>query len=404
MSGKLIITKTEWLKEQPDTIFSGLYRDSGFYQVHFSSNHKTDLAVGDILVGRVRDLVKNLNAAFIELQPGVTGYFSIAENPPPVFLNRKNTDKICQGDLVLIQIKKAAVKTKAPVLTSKISLTGKYFVLIGNDSEVAISAKITDKAQRLELKEWVQSVKETTDTGVIIRTNAQAESEEVLLAEWQALERQWKELRALAETRPAFYVMQSAEPEYLKLLKGAYQEEITEIITDDRAVYQTIERYLETEQLNSCQNAITLVQYTDDLLPLYKLYSLETVIKRILSRQVWLKSGGYLVIEPTEAMVVIDVNTGKCQKGKHPEETMLQVNIEAAKEIASQLQLRNLSGIIVIDFINMKSKEHQETLIEVLKQCIQKDKIKTTFVELTKLNLVLLTRKKTDAPVYEQLG
>jgi ribonuclease G len=402
MSGKLIITKTNWMQEYPDAIFSGLYNDSGFYQIHFSSNSKSDLNVGDILVGRVRDIVKNLNAAFIEIQPGVTGYFSIDENPSPIFLNRKNTNKICQGDLVLVQIKKAAVKTKAPVLTAKISLTGKYLVLIGNDSGISVSNKISDKNIRTELKQFMETSKTTLDTAVIIRTNAQADVEQkwnAVQKELQDLELQWEELKKYACHRPAFYLMKEAEPEYLRQLKGAYKNEIKEILTDDVEIHRTISDYLEIEQLQT----ISLVQYTDALLPLYKLYSLETVIKRVLSKHVWLKSGAYLVIEPTEAMVVIDVNTGKCQKGKNPEETMLRVNKEAAKEIAMQLQLRNLSGIIVIDFINMEEEKSQEQLIEALKQYIQNDKIKTNFVELTKLNLVLLTRKKTEAPIYEQL-
>ncbi len=150
-------------------------------------------------------------------------------------------------------------------------------------------------------------------------------------------------------------------------------------------------------------NEIRLTFYQDDLLPLYKLYGLESVMKNILSKNVWLKSGAYLVIEPTEAMVVIDVNTGKCIKGRKQDDTIFKVNMEAAKEIAAQLRLRNLSGIIIIDFINMDSEEQKRELVEELKQQIYKDKIKTSFVEMTKLDLVVLTRKKTEAPVYEQL-
>ena len=143
--------------------------------------------------------------------------------------------------------------------------------------------------------------------------------------------------------------------------------------------------------------------YEDNLLLLSKLYSIEKSIEDISAEKIWLKSGAYLVIEPTEAMVVIDVNTGKNIKGKRMEDTILCVNKEAAKEIAYQLRLRNLSGIIMVDFINMKKEESKKELMEYLKQCVSYDKIKTAVVDMTKLELVEITRKKVEPPVYEQL-
>ena len=151
--------------------------------------------------------------------------------------------------------------------------------------------------------------------------------------------------------------------------------------------------------INNCK--ITL--YNDELLPLYKLHSVESVIEQVTNKKVWLKSGAYLVMEPTEAMYVIDVNTGKCIKGKKNDETIFNVNMEAAKEVAYQLQLRNISGIIVVDFINMESQEKQRLLVEYLDECVKKDRIKTTVVDITKLNLVEITRKKIESPVYEQI-
>ncbi|MCI8668204.1 MAG: ribonuclease E/G [Lachnospiraceae bacterium] len=404
MGGKLIITKTDWRNPgESIRIFSGMYSDKGFYQVGFSKcNSEPGYTgqVGDIVVGRVRDMVKNINAAFVELQPGYTGYYSLEENNSHIFLNSKTTGRLCQGDWILVQIKKAAVKMKAPVLTSKISLSGQNAVLNINDNGIGFSGKIQNTSFRSEISSLIRAENEFVNYGIIIRTNAENADSETILQEIRNLKNEWEQIRQEAVHRPCYYTVRRAEPEYLRFIKGSYSGEIHEILTDNHEIYEEIRQYLHRMSMNE----IPLTFYQDDLLPLYKLYNLESVIKTVLSRNVWLKSGAYLVIEPTEAMVVIDVNTGKCIKGRKQEDTIFKVNMEAAAEIAAQLRLRNLSGIIIIDFINMDSEDKKQELIEELKRQIYKDKIKTSFVEMTKLDLVVLTRKKTEAPVYEQLG
>ncbi len=403
MNGKLIITKTVWQSPSESIrIFSGLYSGKRFYQVGFSkdiSEHENAGQVGDIVVGRVRDIVKNINAAFVELQPGYTGYYSLEENDSHIFLNSKNTDRLCQGDWILVQVKKAAIKTKAPVLTSKISLCGQYAVLNINDKGLGFSGKIHQTDFRSNISRLIHAEDTFGNFGIIIRTNAANVNGDAILEELRTLKDQWERILREAFHRPCYYVVRRAEPEYLRFIKGSYSGEIHEILTDDHEIYKEIEQYIHLMPLNEIQ----LTFYKDDLLPLYKLYELESLMKNILSKNVWLKSGAYLVIEPTEAMVVIDVNTGKCIKGRKQEDTIFKVNMEAAKEIAVQLRLRNLSGIIIIDFINMNSDEQKQMLLDELKYHIFQDKIKTSFVEMTKLDLVVLTRKKAEAPIYEQL-
>lgn len=406
MNGKLIITKANWLKTKKNLtpkIFSGFISDKGFYQVGFSNEISTSdiktTRVGDIIVGRVRDIVKNINAAFVEIQPGYTGYYSLDENTSHVFLNLKNTTKLCQGDLILVQIYKAAVKNKAPVLTSKISLPGQYIVMNIHGKGIGFSNKIKNKETKEHMIELVNQYINAKEYGIVIRTNALMAKDNDIITEIDRLMNEWNQILSDAMHRPCFYVVKQAEPEYLSLIKGSYINEIDIIVTDCHNIYEEVVQYLNLMSLSN----IKPVFYEDDLLPLYKFYELETLTKKIISKNVWLKSGAYLVIEPTEAMVVVDVNTGKCIKGKKPEETILYVNLEAAKEIASQIRLRNLSGIIIIDFINMDLEENKVKLIEELKYYIAMDKIKTNFVEMTKLNLVLLTRKKIDAPIYEQI-
>ena len=179
------------------------------------------------------------------------------------------------------------------------------------------------------------------------------------------------------------------------MIKNLYVNETDEIITDNEEIYQKL--------MDNFNGKYNIRLYDDTLLPLYKLYSIEKVIEEICSKKVWLKSGAYLVIEPTEAMTVIDVNTGKCTKGKKLSETIVNVNVEAAKEIAYQMRLRNMSGIVMVDFINMENKEFQDKLLEYLTKLVHKDRIKTNVVDITKLNIVEITRKKVERPVYEQI-
>ena len=180
-----------------------------------------------------------------------------------------------------------------------------------------------------------------------------------------------------------------------------FYEELEEILTDDGDIFEELTRYLEESRPEELPK---LVLYDDPLLPLQKLYSLETAISHALARKVWLKSGAYLVIEPTEALAVIDVNSGKYAGRKKIDDTILKINLEAAEEIGRQLRLRNLSGIIIIDFIDMERAKDRECLMDSLRKIVSADPVKTTVVEMTKLNLVELTRKKVRRPFYEQMN
>lgn len=398
MSNKLIITNIE--VNSKEKLFCGLKNDKRFYKIDFSDN-ESRCQVGDIFIGRVMDIAKNINAAFIEYKKGMRGYFSIEENKNIIFLNKKNTDKVCQGDLLIVQLSKAAVKTKFPVLTSLISLTGRNVVLNIGKSGIGFSGKIKDKDYKSEIQKSLGvfleniSAENNEEYGVIVRTNAYGLTADEISKDLQNLVEQWKNIKIMSQTRTAFSCLKSADTLYMRYINGAYNDEIQEIVTDREDIYNEIKNM----DINNCK--ITL--YNDELLPLYKLHSVESVIEQVTNRKVWLKSGAYLVMEPTEAMYVIDVNTGKCIKGKKNDETIFNVNMEAAKEVAYQLQLRNISGIIVVDFINMESQEKQRLLVEYLDECVKKDKIKTTVVDITKLNLVEITRKKIESPVYEQI-
>lgn len=351
-----------------------------------------ELIYNNIYVARVKDVVPNINSAFLEIAPGKVCYFSLDEKNV-LFLNRKNTTKVCEGDLILVQVVKDAVKTKAAVVSCEINLSGKYVVLtVGKGGFIGVSHKIADKERVTHIKQLVSSYV-TEEYGLVVRTDAEYAADEDILAEINGLTQEYKNILEIAGTRTACTLIKKNESPLRLNLNNAHLEDGDEIVTDDVEIYNEI--------LAENSNAGVRL-YEDKEISLMRAYSIETRIDKILSKNVWLKNGGYLVIEPTEALTVIDVNTGKFDgKEKDREETFLKINLEASKEIARQLRLRNISGIILVDFINMKNPDNRKILISDLEKQLYKDRIPTRFVDFTKLGLAEVTRQKKKKPVYE---
>ncbi|MBQ2981574.1 MAG: ribonuclease E/G [Lachnospiraceae bacterium] len=400
MSKKLILTKLNLPCIAPSDV-AVLYEDDkpAYMDIFYDDE---PFVLGNIYVAHVNDVVKNINAAFVEYTPGKKAYLSMENTENTFFINRKNTTKICQGDNILIQIKKDAIKTKDAVCSTCIEFTSNYVVLTYGVSGINVSTKIKDQNMRDILikhcKEALSDISYNKDaygmineelfnsilnnTGIIVRTDAQLINDYNLLKE--DILKQFEILftcfnKALySKGRTSIY---STENPILSVIT---KHKADEIVTDN------IDMYKMMSELH-----INVSLYEDSLLPLYKLYSLEGLLSEIASRKVWLKSGAYLVIDYTEAMTVIDVNTGKCEKGKNKEDTILKINLEAAVEAMRQIKLRNISGIIIIDFIDMISDESKDKLLNQLINEAKNDKIKTSIMGLTRLNLVEITRKKT---------
>ncbi len=394
MNRKLIITK---LREK---IITAVLENEKIVEFHCSEENETqEIQLGNIYVGRVKNIVANINAAFIEVCNGVECYYAIDENPTPIFTKKIGKKPLCIGDELVVQISREAVKTKAPTVTSKLNLTGKYAVLTYGDTRAGVSNKI-DRLEKERLLELAKAYT-TEEYGVIMRTNAKDADNEMLQGELQRLVQEYKTLVTQAPTRICFSALRSAPKEYLTELRNIYQEGLTDIVIEDKVIYQEVKEFLAKEQPEDLDK---LRLYEDKLLPLYKLYSVESHLANALKEYVWLKSGAYLVIQPTEALTVIDVNTGKCISKKKDDEAYLKINIEAAREAARQIRLRNLSGIILVDFINMDKKESTDVLLELFEKELKKDPIVTTLVDVTKLQLVEVTRKKVRRPLHEVMS
>ncbi len=394
MKHKLIITK------EGNRIISSVFDEKEMLQVNiFGAIEENPL--GNIYVGKVKNIVNNIAAAFVEYEKDKMCYLSLEEVKNPIFLNPKKNDKLVVGDDILVQIAKADVKTKAPVATVALNFTGKYLVLTHGNNLIGISGKIREEEERKRLRTLMEVYK-NSEYGFIVRTNAASIEDNVLKEEAEALIGVYKDTLSHAMYKTPFTCVFKTLPGYLCDIRDSLSEAITEIITDNKDLYDEIASYLGSYQK---EDLVKLKFYEDNLLTLSNLYSVNLKLENALKKKVWLKSGGNLVIEPTEALTVVDVNTGKAIYGKRKvQDTFLKLNLEAAEEIAKQIRLRNLSGIIVVDFIDMEEKGAKEELMRFFEEQLRKDPVKTVLVDMTALNLVEVTRKKVRKPLYEQIS
>ncbi len=380
-------------------ILSCLMERDQLAQVNISGE-KSDGILNNIYIGKVKNIVKNINAAFVEIADGQMCYYSLTENTKTIFVNQKNNNKVVIGDEILVQVEKEGVKTKAPVVTSYLTLVGKYVVLTHGKNSLGISNKIVESEKRNQLMGIIEPYKNDS-FGLVIRTNAADADKELIENEIETLSKEYTNLLNYGVHKTCFSLVYESPAEYLCDIRDGYDSIVERIVTDDIEIYEKIKQYLSNYQSKDLDK---LVFYQDKMLSLKALYSIETKLEKALQERVWLKSGGYLVIQPTEALVVIDVNSGKAIAGKrNPEETFERINLEAAEEIAKQIRLRNLSGIIIIDFIDIKSKASKDALLTQLKNLFKKDPVRTVVVDMTPLNLVEVTRKKVRKPLYEQI-
>ncbi len=390
-----------------------IYEDNNLAECHPLISNDS-FQIGNIYIGRVEKVVKNIQSAFIRLDEDHVGYLPLNDKPA-IVLNRtlpKGLPSIAEGDKVLVQVEQEALKMKQARVTGNISLAGNYAALDLLTGMVGVSNKIRNAERVEELKTMVSS---DMPYGVIFRTACEQARNDAIRAELQQLSTQMDQIIHKAEFERNTGLIQGGKPEYLAIMEEYGWARIDEIQTDNKMIYEELyakKNFVTSTNAPSDQNHVPdnnsdvnqpRLLYYEDEYPLYKLLSLETEITHLLDRRVWLKSGGFLVIEPTEAMVVIDVNTGKSIGKKRQEEHLLKVNEEAAVEIAKQLRLRNLSGIILVDFINMKQPESRDKLIRTLKSVLHKDKVPSRFVDVTALELYEITRKKIRRPLHEMI-
>ena len=380
---------------------AALSEEERIVEIRLESDQEKSI-LGNIYTGQIENIASNIQAAFVQIEPGKRCYYPLAEAQRAVFsAGRKGNGPLRPGDELLVQVSRDAMKGKLPALTSNLNFTGRYLVLTTGDKKFGLSSKLSQE-DRHRLSGWLKEEAERPDKefGIIVRTNAADASKEEILKELEWLKGRYHKAVVQGRNRTCFSLVLETEPFYVAAVRDAYGRDLDEIITDVPEIREMILGYLEEI---SPELKEKLRFYQDKLLPLYKLYRVETALDAIQKEKVWLNSGGFLVIQQTEAFVSIDVNSGKYTGKKKMEETFRKINLEAAAEISRQLRLRNLSGIILIDFINMENPDHRDELFHVLQKLLRKDPIKSRVIDITPLHILEMTRKKVRRPVIEDI-
>lgn len=386
-----------------NSIISAIYKDKQMVQVS-ACRKKATVYIGNIYVARIDNIVKNINAAFVKISDDVSCYLELSGIKNPIFVKKQSEKKISIGDELIVQVIKEDVKTKAPVVTANFSLTGKYIALVHGTSKIQISKKIVKRSTRTKLKnEFTEFLEDSFS--IVIRTNAQYASLEEVKKELEGLIKEYKRIKINGAHQMKYAMLYQEVPPYLQQFRDSEEYSIDKMVTNIPAIYKEFQWYLKKYPAKMSENTLFTQELVDDANELVIRYKINHFMDKALQRMVYLDSGATIIIEPTEALTVIDVNTGKAiTKKRVTEETFFAINMEAAKEIANQIRLRNLSGIILIDFINLSSEEQQEKLKEELKNLFKDDPIQTEVIDFTKLGLMEITRKKVLKTLAEQIA
>ncbi len=352
-------------------------------------NNKHERNEGNIYVGIVQDIIPGMQAAFINIGTQKNSFIHVKDIIPQVDEKIEKTEEpkiknvIKPKQKVLVQVQKDSNDKKGARTTTHIKLTGKYIILLPQTTIVTISQKIQDETEKNRLIDIVKkNIPE--NMGAIIRTDATKKSENVIINDLQNLQKQWEKIYKnyeKAECKPQLLYKSPSIVE--KIILDLPLEKIESIVVNDK------EDYNEINQVINSQIDLKIEENVD----LINKYELENQIEKSKQRKVWLNCGGFITIDPTEALVAIDVNSGKYTGKSTLEETVYKVNYEATLEIAKQLRLRDIGGIIIIDYIDMKDQEHKEKIKQLLKETLKQDRAKTQVEGFTKLNLMELTRK-----------
>ena len=388
---RLAITKVSIHEKSNKKHLAYIMLDEKREFVDFQVFNEEESLLNSIYVGRVENIVPNIKGAFIRIAPKQICYMPLEDLKSPIYVKKQSERKeLSMGDEIVVQVVKDAVKTKEPVVSTKLTMAGKYCVLTTDNTSFGISKKITGE-NHVHMSQLISTYAcqgAKYGFGLIIRTNALEATEKELKTDIEEIIERFIRLKEKAVHLCAFTILEQPETSYVQKLKTADLSNLDGIYVDEEDIYKEIE-----EQLPYLVDKGLLKLYKDDKVSLATLYNFRSSVDKLIEKRVWLKSGANIIIEQLETMTVIDVNSGK--NVSKSEDTILEINKEAAKEIARQLRLRNISGMIIIDFINMKSEEQMREVAVELKENLKKDPVPANFIDVTKLGLVELTRKKT---------
>jgi len=407
MSNQLIINVT------PHETRVALLED-GMLAESYIERTKGRSIVGNIYKGKVVRVLPGMQAAFVDIGLEKAAFLYVSDiyrdieeyslmleedseeegdyEFAPSFPSQPSQieDLLCEGQEILVQVSKEPIGSKGTRVTSHFTLPSRYLVLMPTVDHVGISRRIKDYTERRRLMEIVQGLK-SQGLGFIVRTASEGGDEELLKGDMDFLQKLWDNIQSKKENCSAPSLIHSDLNIVLRVIRDLLSPEVNKVVVDDRQEYRNIMNFTKTYMPKlKCD-----IEMYEGREPIFDAYGIEMEIDKSLGRKVWLKSGGYIVIEMTEALTAIDVNTGRFVGKRNLEDTILKTNLEAAKEIAYQLRLRNIGGIIIIDFIDMERDGDREKVYLALEEALKKDRTKTNILEISELGLVEMTRKRT---------
>lgn len=411
MEKELIINAT------PTEVEIALLENSKLVELHYQKTNN-NFSVGDIFLGRIKRLMPGLNAAFVDIGHKKDAFLHYTDLGPKLRSLVKYTNGAISGSIntfrldnfklepeivktgkidqvlnkrehVLVQILKEPISTKGPRLSCEITIPGRYLVLTPFNDVVAVSKKIANAEERKRLQNLVESIK-PKHFGVIVRTAAEGKKVADLHEELSIMLNKWEEIyKQLPKARAPLKLMSELD-KTSSILRDLLSDSFNRIVVNDKQLYQSIRNYLES--ISPEQVKILALHKSNK--PIFEAFGITRQIKSSFGKTATMPSGAYVVIEGTEAMHVIDVNSGHKMSSQNQEEAVLRVNMEAAEEIARQLRLRDIGGIIIIDFIDMKNNEHRKELMKAMKHHMKKDRAQHTILPLSKFGLMQITRQR----------
>ena len=391
--------------------------------VEFYIDHKRDEdIVGNIYKGRVNRVLPGMQVAFVDIGLGKAGFLYVSDvdildimeeheslltkkanedaEKEDINFQRRRTKKdfdrsylieevLQEGQEILVQVSKNPLGTKGARITTYITLPGRYLVFMPTIDHIGISRRIEDEEERKRLKKVIQDIR-GTGAGYIVRTVGEGKNKEEFESDINFLGKLWSDIKNKAENSMVPALIYKDLDLIYRTLRDLFTQGVDQLIVDSPQVYQCCRDFADS-YMPSFKSRVKLHNGKE---PIFEAYGLEMEIEKALRRKVWLKSGGYITIDQTEALVAIDVNTGKYVGKENPEETILKTNLEAAKEIVCQLRLRNIGGLIVIDFIDMESDSSKEKVYQALEQAVKTDRSRTNILKISELGLVEMSRQR----------
>jgi len=389
----------------------------------FLIERKEEMGIaGNIYKGKVARVLPGMQAAFVDIGMEKAAFlhasdfyavpedvqlitasaedvdFEEAPKPPPPSRRLPLERRISSGEEILVQVAKDPLGTKGARITSHVSLPGRYMVFMPNTKHMGISRRIESEDERKRLKEIAQSLG-TEEGGFILRTACEGRSKREIQRDLSFLTKLWKRIQKKATTAPAPSLIHQDLDLITRAIRDFFTTETAQVVVDSAKDHRRIVDFVR----NFMPRLKSKTVLYNDKEPLFDRYGIEDKIEKALERRVWLKSGGYIIIERTEALTAIDVNTGRFVGKRSQEETIFKTNLEATQEIVRQLRLRNVGGLIIIDFIDMEKEGNRKKVYEALKEALKKDKARTNILKISELGLVEMTRQRTRESLENQL-